>query len=611
MLQTMRSWAKYIWIFVIAAPFIFVFLFYQTSGLGNAASVTPSTTVAKVDGQEILYGDYTQQVDNQVQSEQQSSGRSLTQDEIRQIQNSVFDQMVTQILLDREYKRRGISVTADEIREYAKYAPPSWIQQSADLQTDGKFDMAKYQRLLQSPVARQSGLLVQLEDYYRTEIPKQKLFEQITAGIYVSDADLWRAWRDSHDSAQVSYVAWNSVPDSADLKSVTEAQIQQYYDAHHDQFTVPGTAQLSVVEIPRVITAADSAAVRAHLMKLRAEIEGGANFADVAKRESQDSASAVNGGDLGMSAKGQFVQEFDKAAWSLKPGQLSEPVLTPFGYHLLKVNSRKGDSIDVSHILLRIQPTDSNEARIDREADSLANMAATAEIPSKLDSAAAVLHLTIYRITAAENQPAMLGGAQVPSVSAWAFGGARPGDISDLYDDDRGYYLARLDSITHGGLRDLGTVRDKIRATIAAQHHLDRMMEPAKAFASQAAGTSLEAAAQKAGLTVAQTPAFTRTTFVPGLGGQFTASIGAAFALPLHVVGAPVRDETQITVERVDRRVDADSAAWLKQKDLQRQQRMNQLQQARLQMYLQYLHDSAKIDDRRKAIDAAIRRTSS
>ncbi len=610
MLQTMRSWAKYIWIFVIAAPFIFVFLFYQTSGLGNAASVTPSTPVAKVDGQEILYADYTRQVDNQVQSEQQSSGRTLTQDGIRQIQNSVFDQMVTQILLDREYKRRGISVTADEIREYAKYAPPSWIQQSPDMQTDGKFDMAKYQRLLQSPVARESGLLVQLEDYYRTEIPKQKLFEQITAGVYVTDADLWRAWKDSHDSTQVSYVAWNSMPDSADLASVTDAQIQQYYDGHHDTFTEPGTARLSVVEIPRVITAADSAAVRAHLMKLRAEIESGTSFADVAKRESQDSASAANGGDLGMSTKGQFVQEFDKAAWALKPGQLSGPVLTPFGYHLLKVNSRKGDSIDVSHILLRIQPTDSNEARIDREADRLSTMAATAEVPSKLDSAAAALHLTIYKVTAAENQPAMLRGAQVPSVSAWAFGGAQPGDISDLFDDDNGYYMARLDSLTPGGLRDLSVVRDQIRATIAAQHHLDRMMASAKAFASAAGATSLDAAARKLSLQVAQTPTFARTTFVAGLGGQFTAAIGAAFGLPLHAVSAPVRDETQITVERVDRRIDADSAAWVKQKSVQRQQRINQLQQARLQMYLQYLHDSAKIDDRRKSIDAAIRRTS-
>ncbi len=612
MLQTMRSWAKYIWIFVIAAPFIFVFLFYQTSGLGNAASVTPSTPVAKVDGQEILYADYTRQVDNQVRSEQQSSGRSLTQDEIRQIQNSVFDQMVTQILLEREYKRRGISVTADEIREYAKYAPPSWIQQSADLQTDGKFDMAKYQRLLQSPVARQSGLLVQLEDYYRTEIPRQKLFEQVTAGVYVSDADLWRAWQDTHDSAQVSFVSWNSAPDSADMKAVTDAEIQQYYDGHHDAFTAPGTAQLSVVQIPRVITAADSAAVRAHLLKLRAEIESGTtSFADVAKRESVDSVSAANGGDLGMSSKGQFVQEFDNAAWALKPGQLSGPVLTPFGYHLLKVNSRKGDSIDVSHILLRIQPTDSNEARIDREADSLANMAGTSEIPSKLDSAASALHLTIYRLTATENQPAMLRGTQVPSASAWAFGGARPGDISDLFDDDNGYYLVRLDSITQGGLRDLGAVRDQIRATLAARHHLDRLMEPAKAFAAAAAGTSLEAAAAKMKLQVGQTPTFTRAAFVPGLGGQFTAAIGAAFGLPLHTVSAPVRDEMQITVERVDHRVTADSAAWLAQKDAQRQQRINQLQQARVQMYLQYLHDSAKIDDRRKSIDAAIRRTAS
>ena len=55
MLQTMRSWAKYIWIFVIAAPFIIGFLLYQTSGLGNAAAITPSTPVAKVDGQESLY----------------------------------------------------------------------------------------------------------------------------------------------------------------------------------------------------------------------------------------------------------------------------------------------------------------------------------------------------------------------------------------------------------------------------------------------------------------------------------------------------------------------------------------------------------------------------
>ncbi|MHB1864243.1 MAG: peptidyl-prolyl cis-trans isomerase [Gemmatimonadaceae bacterium] len=613
MLHTMRSWARYIWVFVIAGPFVIGFLLYQTSGLGTTAAVTPSTAVAKVDGHEILYTAYEQTVQNQVQSEQQSAGRTLTQDEEQQIENSVFDQMVTQILLDQEYKRRGISVTADEIREYAKYAPPSWIQQSPDLQTDGKFDMAKYQRLLQSPAARESGLLVQLETYYRAEIPKQKLFEQITSGVYVTDAELWRAWQDAHDSATVSYVAWSNVPDSSDLKSVTDAEMHAYYDAHHDEFTRPGVAVLSVVEIPRVVTAADSAAVRNHLLALRAEITSGkSTFADVAKRESSDTASAANGGELGKAVKGKFVPAFDSVAWKLKPGEISGPVLTPFGYHLIEVDSRKGDTISVRHILLPIQPSDSSTARTDREADELAKIAANSEDPTKLDSAAAQLKLTIYKITASEGQPATLNGVQVPSVSAWAFTGTKKGEVSDLYDSDNGYFLARLDTLTPGGLRSFDAVKDELRSAVAAQHHLDRMMAPATAFATAAASSTLEAAAQKMNLHVQKTAVmFTRTAFVPGLGGQYTRAVGAAFGLPVGAVSQPVRGQTQITVLRVDRRVSADSAAWVKQKDVQRQQRLNQLQQARLQMFLQDLHDSAKIDDRRKQIDAATRHAAS
>ncbi|OYV66338.1 MAG: hypothetical protein B7Z72_11530, partial [Gemmatimonadetes bacterium 21-71-4] len=87
--------------------------------------------------------------------------------------------------------------------------------------------------------------------------------------------------------------------------------------------------------------------------------------------------------------------------------------------------------------------------------------------------------------------------------------------------------------------------------------------------------------------------------------------IGAAFGLPTDAVSQPIRDQTQITVERVDRRVKADSAAWLKQKDVQKAQRIQQLQQARIQMFLQDLHDAAKIDDRRKQLDAANRHASS
>ena len=93
---------------------------------------------------------------------------------------------------------------------------------------------------------------------------------------------------------------------------------------------------------------------------------------------------------------------------------------------------------------------------------------------------------------------------------------------------------------------------------------------------------------------------------VPGL-GQFTEAIGAAFALPVGAISQPVKTDQAIYVERVDKRVTADSASWAAQKQAQRAVRLQQLRQQKVQMFLQDLRKSAKIDDRRKKINAAIR----
>src|SRR4029079_1319384 len=106
--------------------------------------------VMVVNGREIPYNLFIQRVQNEIQSQQQREGRSLSQDDTRRIENSVFDQIVSEVLLDQEYRRRGIVVTDDEIREFARYAPPPWIMQAPELQTEGRFDGDKYQRLLAS-----------------------------------------------------------------------------------------------------------------------------------------------------------------------------------------------------------------------------------------------------------------------------------------------------------------------------------------------------------------------------------------------------------------------------------------------------------------------------
>jgi peptidyl-prolyl cis-trans isomerase D len=599
-LQSFRSSAKYIW-WLIVIIFVGVFLVTETSGLLGRAPVTQGTAVAKVNGDDIPYTTWFQAYQQRIQQEQQGRGRSLTLDEEEQIRNSVFDDLVQSVLLDQEYKRRGIRVTDEEIVQAAQFSPPPQFMQSPELQTDGRFDLAKYQRFLKSSAARQQGLYFQLENYYRNEIPRAKLFEQIASEVFVTDDELWRSYRDQNDSAKVSFVAFDpsSVPDSG--LQVSDAEIRSYYDAHKKELEVPGRAIVSVLQIPRVVTAADSAAVRARMAAIRDEIMKGAKFEDVAKRESQDTISGAQGGDLGRGGKGRFVEAFEKAAFALPAGQVSQPVETQFGLHLIKVDEKKADTIAVRHILLRYQQTDSSASRTDRKADSLANIAASQDTPQRFDSAAKVLGLTPAKGVAIEGDALTIAGQYVPSVSAWAFSGVKPGATSELFDSDAGYVLAKLDSITPSGLPSLEAARDQIRQRLIVQKKLDQLATRAKDLATAAAGSTLEAAAQSRNLTVTQSAAFTRGSFVPGM-GRLNEAIGAAFSLPIGAVSNPVRTDDAVIVMRVDRRVDADRAKWEEQKTAQRQSLIGGLRQQRVQAFIQELRSNAKITDRRKEI---------
>ena len=139
----------------------------------------------------------------------------------------------------------------------------------------------------------------------------------------------------------------------------------------------------------------------------------------------------------------------------------------------------------------------------DKRADTLAKMAASATDPAKFDSAAKMLRLLVSPLSVDEGQPAMYLTHVVPSASAWAFGGAKIGESSDLFDDEQGYYLVRLDSLSAGrraaarGGEGRGT-----RSSSRTQKAVDALMPKAKAFATAAAGSSLEAAAKAQGLTV-------------------------------------------------------------------------------------------------------------
>ena len=141
---------------------------------------------------------------------------------------------------------------------------------------------------------------------------------------------------------------------------------------------------------------------------------------------------------------------------------------------------------------------------------------------------------------ALEDQPAVLAGRVIPSVSAWAFGGAKVGETSELFDDENGYYLARLDSLQPGGEPKFENVKEQVRARVAAQRRWTSSCRKHRRSRRPPQRSTLETAAQQAGKKVETTAVFARSSTVPGL-GQFTEAIGAAFALPVGAVSQPVK----------------------------------------------------------------------
>jgi peptidyl-prolyl cis-trans isomerase D len=235
---------------------------------------------------------------------------------------------------------------------------------------------------------------------------------------------------------------------------------------------------------------------------------------------------------LGRGVRGRFVPSFETPAYALRAGQVSEPVKSEFGWHLIKATERKGDTLALRHILLRVEQGDSTSLVSDRTADRLANLAGSATDPKKFDDAAATLGMLVVQVPLTEGQPAAYAGRAVGSVSGWAFGGARVGETSDLFDDPSGYYLARLDSLVVGGDQPFEVVREEIIQALRERKSVDGLVAQGEALLADARATSLEAAARKAGLVADTTRGFTRLSFVQGLGFSNEA-VGAAFGVPI------------------------------------------------------------------------------
>jgi peptidyl-prolyl cis-trans isomerase D len=600
MMQAFRNAAKPV-VYLITITFL-SWMILDLSGITGKGGFFTKTSVGTINGEPVELRAYQAAVQSQLTQQQRASGTTLSLEENEKLRNDVWDSFIESMLINDQIQKNHVTTSPEEVVEWITNLPPPELKTMPDFQTGGTFDLSKYQRWLAGPVGQQ--YVPTFEAQTRDQILRTRLFSNITADIFLSDAALWQKYRDQNEKVKISLtpiIGRNLIADSA--VTATEAEVQAYYKAHTAEFERPKTAFMHFVAVPRRIDASDSAAALERAKSLRADVTGGQAFDDVAKRESADTASARKGGDLGELTKGAsgLSTAAEKAAFALAVNAVSEPVLDGAGYHLLQVtkkttDKKDGDKITVRQILIPIELAGAHRTAVDAETDSLQKLAADRLDPAALDTVARALKRPLAETgPVAAGTRVALGPYVIPDVGIWAFE-AKVGETSPVIDGEAASYVFRLDSMQQAGVPPLVQVHELAMHKVKEEKKKEKARSIAEDLIKQVnGGATLKDASTALKLPNREFDPFTRTT-MPLENAQV---VGTAFALPVGAVSGIIDTPDGLYIIKVLQRTPADSAQFVKDKDQYRSQEIKAVRNERVREFVASLRASAKIVDRR------------
>jgi parvulin-like peptidyl-prolyl isomerase len=581
---------------ITALAFVALMVFEWGMDMTGRSGAVAGGDLGQVNGEAIAYEEWLAVYRNIYQQQQSAIDGPITSAMTREIEDAAWEQIVTQRLLQQELDRRGIRVSDDEIRDAARVQPPPELMNAPAFQTDGQFDVNKYHQFLAQP--QDPTFLLQLESYYREVIPRSKLFFQTTAGLYISDGQLWRMYRDANETATVEYIAFDPgalVPTSQ--VPVSDAAVRDYYDEHSEEFVRPAQVSVRYVSMDRSPVAADSTLAREQAMELRAAAVAGEPFEDVAERAGAGSTQTRFYGELFTAVRGQSAPPLDRAVFATPAGQITEPILTQAGYHVVKVESLAGDTAQVRQLLVPIELSREAEDRLLDRADSLEDASATAG----LEQAAERLGLEVRVVEVTPALPILPGVGAIDEGLDWALE-AESGEVSEVFETEQAFYMLELMTRRDEGVLPLEDATPTIRALLVSEAQMERAHTALSGIEQRArAGESFAVLARERSGTRGDAGPFTRGEGAPGL-GRLNAAVGAAFALQPGQTSPLVEADGQIYLIRGIAREEASRTAWQGQVQQQRAQMLQSLADTRWNQYLLALRQNATIVDNRNAV---------
>lgn len=399
----------------------------------------------------------------------------------------------------------------------------------------------------------------EVEDAYRKDHVKVKFdyailsTTDIKKGIHPAEAEL-KAYYEKNKNAYV-----NSIPEKRKLRyvvidmakmpaQVSHADLLNYYQQHADEYRVPEQVKVRHILVKTPPAGADGKvdqkavdAARAKATELLKQLKAGGDFAKLAEKNSDDPGSAKNGGDLGWIQRGRTVAEFEKAAFSMSKGQVSDPVQSSFGFHIIQVEDKQAAHLkSLDEVKGEIEPILARQIAA-RQAEAQANSVLSEARSKGLDKAAAARGLNLVSTDFVGHGDPLPGIGSSADFTAAAFA-AREKSPPDMVGTQQGYVIYDVQAIQPPSTPTFEQIRARVEEQFKNERASVLLAQKTQELSDRArAAHDLKKAARALGAAVKTSDLVLPTGQVPDLGSLSGGDGAVAFTMKKGEISGPLR----------------------------------------------------------------------
>ena len=468
-------------VFLWALLFLFL-LSMSVGGLVGGANiidqllgrVNPAEAIGSVNGDKITPDQFNQAVTARLRAIQ-DSGTEISDQYLETIRQQVWNAFIEERLTKQAIEDLDIKVSDDEILYHLRNNPPFDIQQI--FFRNNVFDKDYYMQALNTPgMIDWAPIEAWMRDFY---LPRYKLQQIIKMSAVVNDAEVKEEYikRNIDYTISALHVPKNSIQDR--VIKPGEKELKNEYKNRIDEFEELEKRHISFVSWPKTASLEDTNRTKQEAFEIIENYKNGTDFSVLANIHTQDPGNQIapdsgRGGDLGWFEKGQMVKSFEDAAFKGRRGSVVGPVLSQFGYHIIKIDSIKNrgknnHQVKARHILLKVELGQKTRSELRRKATLFSYDAQDYGLPSAIDTHSVNIQ---QAENLKENDFFISQVGPFRSAVRWVFN-SKIDDISDPLETESYYAVFKLDSITPAGVEDFDNVKDKIYRDLISENEFD------------------------------------------------------------------------------------------------------------------------------------------